>query len=525
MTETKEILRLSYISRLSTRQIAALLKVGRSTVSNTCKRYQASGLDLDEVMAMEASDLQERLFRPSGPPPTPTVRAKPTNPTRPIPDMARIHQELTRPGVTRELLWQEYKEAHPGGYSLTQFKTLYRRYATTLSPSMRQLHYGGDKLFVDFSGQTMPLMCFRSGEHKHAERKRAEIFVAVLGASGLTFACATHGQDTESFINAHIQAFAYFGGAPGSLVPDNLKAAVIKHTPKELILNESYADMARHYQTAIVPARVRHPKDKPAVETGVKLIQRWILARLRNHTFFSVQEINEAIAPLLEEFNHKVARRLNKSRWELYEILESPYMRPLPTRPYEYRESLQRTVGVDYHVELEGHGYSVPYTLIGAKVIVWYSVASVQIVLKGEVVAIHPRVYGLKEDSTLIEHMPPSHRYQFEKWNPRRIRSWAAQVGPMTAELIEVIFNQRSHVVRGYRSALAILSFTRRYPQAHLEKAAGRALRLGVHQVGLIESLIKQEAMGMGTAEGESRPPLGSHENIRGSEYYAKATS
>ena len=514
MAETKEILRLHHISHLSTRQIATLLKVSRSTVSNTCKRFKESELKLDEALALSSTDLQEQLFKP-----TATPRST-QHPSKPLPDMARIHQELSRPGVTRALLWEEYREAHPDGYSLTQFKEHYRRYASTLSPAMRQIHHGGDKLFVDYSGQTVPFVCPHTGEFK-----RAQIFVAVLGASGLTFACATDGQDSESFITAHTQAFAYIGGVPGSVVPDNLKAAVIANTAKGITLNESYADMARHYRVAIVPARVRHPKDKPAAEVGVKLIQRWVLARLRNRTFFSVQEINDAIAPLLEQFNHKAVRRLDKSRWELYEILDSPYMRPLPDQPYAYRQSVQRTVGIDYHAELDGHGYSVPHMHTGAKVTVWYSQRSVQIVLGGEVIAIHPRVYGLKEDSTLIEHMPPNHRYQFEKWNPRRIRSWAARIGPMTAELIEAIFAQRSHVVRGYRSALAVLSFTRRYPEAHLEKAAARALRLGVTQVGLIESLIKQEAMGQASSEHRTPPPLKNHENIRGSEYYAKATS
>ncbi len=507
MQKIQEALRLRYKGGLSIRQIATLGLASRSTVSESIARFESSGLALEEALAMKPKQLQSRLF-PAAP-----VRKESE---RPHPDWSTIHRELSRKGMTRLLLWQEYKEEHPDGYGYTQFKEHYRRYARTLNPSMRQVHYAGDTLFVDFSGLTMPLADPISGEVS-----KAQIFVAVLGASGYTFVHAVKDQSTQSFIDCHNAAFGFYGGVPNRVVPDNLKAAVISHRRGKVVLNESYADMGRHYGVAIVPARPYHPQDKGKVEAGVKGIQRWILMKLRHRTFFDVEELNDAIAPLIDDYNNKVIRRLNKSRSRLFEELDQPVLHPLRQEPYRYREHKRLTVGIDYHIEVEGNGYSVPYTSLGKKVDVWYSHSQVEISHRGEILAVHPRLHHPREDSTLLEHMPPEHRYRYEKWNPGRILNWAQSIGEETVELMQEIMHNRSHPVRGYKSCLAILNFEKRFGREALELTARRARELGVHKVASIETILQKKTY----LEEEEPSPVNNtlfntHANLRGSEVY-----
>lgn len=342
MNDIKEVLRLKYHNQLSSRKIRDLTGISKSTINEYVALFEQSGLNLQEALSLRTEALDQRLF-PQSPKVNPVA-------SRPLPDFAYIHQELKKKGVTRELLWQEYKEKHPDGYGITQFKEYYHRYVNCLSPSMRLIHYAGDKLFVDFSGLTIPYHDTLSGEVK-----KAQIFVSVLGASGYTFVHACESQNSEDFITAHTCAFTFYGGVPNSVVPDNLKAAVITHTKEKLVLSRSYADMARHYGVAIEPARPHHPKDKPEVEAGVKGIQRWILAKLRHHTFFSVDAINEAISPLLDQYNQKVVKRLGKSRTQMFEEIDKEALHPLPVNRYEYREHKRRKVAFNYHIDLFGY--------------------------------------------------------------------------------------------------------------------------------------------------------------------------
>lgn len=502
----KEVLRLKYINKLSNREIETLRGVSKSGVGNYCKQFEASGLSIKEALELDEESLQARLY--------PEEALSRTSTDKPHPDWDYIHQELKKKGITRLLLWQEYKEQHPGGYGYTQFKEYYNRFKATVAPSMRQIHYAGDKLFVDFSGLTIPIHNAKTGEiHK------AQIFVAVLGASGYTFVHAVMSQRTEDFIECHNQAFSFYGGVPNQIVPDNLKAAVISNKRGKVVLNESYADMGRHYGVAIVPARPHHPQDKSKVELGVKGIQRWILAKLRHRTFFDINELNSAIGKLLDAYNAKVIRRLNKSRQELFGELEKPALSPLPANRYVYREYKRCTVGIDYHIELFHVGYSVPYQFVHKKVDVWYSSAAVTIFCQGEAIATHPRLIQQGDASTLKEHMPLSHQYQHEEWNPGRILNWAASIGESTTALMKTIMKKRNHPVRGYRSCIAILNLGRHHGNEALELACAKALQINTHSVSSIESILKLKTY----QEEERRPAnnlFNSHSNLRGKKYF-----
>jgi len=509
MNRIKEVLRLKYLGKLSNRNIQSLGIASKSAVSNYIARFEKSSLTIDEVLAMPDAKLLALLF--------PELKQYQLgNTEKPHPDWNYVHTELAKKGVTRQLLWEEYKEQHPDGYGYSQFKEYYNRYKQTLNPSMRQIHYAGDKLFVDFSGLTMEIR-----DPITQEIKKAQIFVAVLGASSLTFAHAVLSQSTEDFIECHNKAFNFYGGVPNIVVPDNLKAAVITHTKNKLVLNRSYADMARHYGVVIAPARPYHPQDKAKVEAGVKGVQRWILAKLRHRTFFDIDELNEAIASLLDAYNDKVIRRLQKSRRELFELLDKDALHPLRTHEYRYREYKCATVGIDYHIELCGNGYSVPFGYKGKKVDIWYSRSSVTILYRGETIATHPRLSHPYEDSTLIEHMPPQHQYQYEKWNPKRILNWAQSIGVETMALMEEIMQSRSHVVRGYKSCMAILSFSKTYGDEALELTCKKARTLNIRSVASIESILKKKSYLQQSEQSVANNTLfDQHENIRGSKNY-----
>ena len=509
MSTIKEVLRLKYLGNLSNRNIEHLGIASKSAVSNYISHFNKSGLEINEALKMQDEELMRLLY--------PELKQYHKQTTKPHPDWNYIHQELKKKGMTRLLLWEEYKEQYANGYGYSQFKEYYSRYSKSINPSMRQIHYAGDKLFVDFSGLTMPIANPITGEIR-----KAQIFVSVLGASSYTFVHAVMSQSTEDFINCHNEAFAFYGGVPNQIVPDNLKAAVISNRKNKVILNESYADMGRHYGVAIVPARPYHPQDKSKVELGVKGIQRWILMKLRHQTFFDVNELNDAIAGLLDAYNNKVIRRLKKSRSELFEELDRPQLHTLREKAYEYRQYKQVTIGIDYHIELDGSGYSVPYTYLGKKVDVWYSNRSVSVSYRGEVIATHPKLSQSYQDSTLIEHMPTSHQYQYEKWNPGRILNWANGIGESTVALMKSIMQSRSHPVRGYKSCMAILNFSKTYGNEALELASKKALQINTKKVSSIESILKRKTyLDTGIQHTVANNTLfNSHENLRGSDTY-----
>jgi len=511
MSKIKEVLRLKYRNQLSNRQIQTMTGVSRNSVANYIKSYIALGSSLDEVLQLSDAELAQ-LFISKRP-----LKAKKT-PDIIHPDWNEVHEELKRKGMTRKLLWEEYKEKQPSLYSYSQFNRYYKKFIKTVNPSMRQIHYSGDKLFIDYSGVTMTITDQVTGE-----LSKAQIFVTVLGASGLTFVHATATQSTKDFISSHIQAFNFYGGVPNILVPDNLKAAVISHKKGVVRLNDSYKDMAEHYGVAVEPARPYSPQDKSKVELGVKAVQRWILMKLRNHTFFSVDELNQQIYLLIDGYNNKILRRIGKSRSELFETLDKPLLHPLRANQYIFKEFKRATVGIDYHIELEGSGYSVPYIHLGKKVDVTYSATSVVISLNGETIAHHPRQIQKYHDSTLLEHMPTDHQYQYEKWNPRRILNWANSIGANTTALMEKIMDNRSHPSRGYKSCMAILSFSKTYGNDALEAVSAVSLEIERHNVASIESMLKTKSYLLhNQPQSANNLYMNNHENIRGSEYYSQ---
>jgi len=511
MSKIQEVLRLKYLNQLSNRNIESIVGISRNSVANYVKIFEALECSIEEVLNLSNNDLED-LFHPN-------KKIKTTKKVSYEPDWNQIQQELTQKGMTRKLLYEELKESNPNIYSYSQFNRNYKKYVKLVNPSMRQIHYGGDKLFIDYSGLTMPIVDAITNT-----TTKAQIFVSVLGASGYTFVHAIASQSTKDFIQSHVSAFSFYGGMPNILLPDNLKAAVISNKKGVIKLNESYADMGRHYGVAIEPARVYKPQDKSKVELGVKAIQRWILMKLRNHTFFSVDELNEQINYLLDGYNNKIIRRLGKSRTELFETLDKPHLHPLVANRYVFKEFKKATVGVDYHIELEGSGYSVPYKYLGAKVDVTHSSNDVSIALDGEIIATHKKLSQKYNDSTLKEHMPPSHKYQYEKWNPRRILNWASTIGIYTIALMEKIMSSKTHEVRGYRSCMAILNFSKQYEKNEFEMVSKVAVELNIYSVGSIESMLKTKSYLQHCVSNVSsnNDYSNGHENIRGSEYYSQ---
>jgi transposase len=514
MSEIKKVLRFKYHNKMSIRQIQSMTNISKSSVANYLKSYEELRSDLDEVLALSDTELEELFFVKK------SKTLQPNSFSFQHPDWNEVRVELTKKGMTRLLLWEEYKEKQPLLYGYSQFNRYFNRFLNTINPSMRQVYYAGDKLFIDYSGLTMPIVDQITGDIS-----KAQIFVSVLGASGYTFVHASRTQSTKDFIASHVKAFIFYEGIPNVLVPDNLKAAVISHKKGIVVLNSSYADMAAHYGVAVEPARPYKPQDKSKVELGVKAIQRWILMRLRHHTFFSVDELNQKINELLDGYNNKLIKRLGKSRSELFSELDKPMLHPLRTNHYIFKEFKTATVGIDYHIELEGSGYSVPFKYLGKKVNVTYSATSVTIAYEGEIIAHHPRLFQRYHDSTLKEHMPLEHQYQYEKWNPRRILNWASSVGVQTTALMEMIMQSKPHQVRGYKACMAILSFSKIYGYEALEMVSTVVLELKIYKVASIESMLKTKSY----LEHYNRQKIiasnnnyhNTHANIRGSAYYA----
>ena len=384
MNDVKQALKLYYEEGISIRKAALAAGIPRSTVSDYIKRLEDSGLSPDEALELSLLSLKEKL-----------VPEKTKTPARALPDPAYVAKEIKKPGVTYLLLWQEYIENNPLGYSYTQFKYYMNDFRKKLEPSYRNHYRGGEVMFVDFSGTTIHYI-------DNGIKKEAEIFVSTLGASSCLFARAVKDQTMESFNIAHKFAFSYYGGVTETVVPDNLKSAVIKHTKKELNLNASYKDLARHYGFIVNPARVYKPKDKAVVENGVKIVKRWIIAALRNYVFFSIDEINKAIIPMLDKYNNRKMRYIEKSRLELLNEVELPNMQKLPEREYFYRNYVKRLVPKDYHIEVDKAFYSVPFILIGQTVSVWYAENSVEIYHNGEIKAVHPRVKDYSTSDKVI---------------------------------------------------------------------------------------------------------------------------
>lgn len=506
MRKVKEVLRLREDCGLSQRQIALSCQLSRTTVAGYLQRAAVAGLTWPEVAELDERTLAQRLF-PNGPR-EPPLRG------RPVPDWPVVHDELKRKGVTLFLLWQEYKAGAPDGYGYSWFCQGYRAWARKLDVVLRQDHRAGEKLFVDYAGQTVPVHDPQSGTIR-----AAQIFVAVLGASSYTYAEATWTQSIADWSSSHSRAFAFFGGVPELVVPDNLKSGVQHAHRYEPVLNRTYQDLARHYGVAIIPARAGKPRDKAKVESGVLVVERWILARLRHQTFLSLADLNTAIRPLLEGLNQRPFKKLPGSRQQLFMTIDCPALKPLPATPYEYAEWKQARVNIDYHVAVDGHYYSVPYQLVKAQVEVRLTPRIVECFYKGQRVSSHRRS-GLKgRHTTVPEHMPKAHQ-RYLDWTPERLVRWAEKTGPATAQVVGTILASRPHPQQGFRSCLGIMRLGKTYSPARLEAACQRALALDACAYRSIESILKHGLDQQPLPPERGSPPLPNHPNIRGPEYY-----
>lgn len=509
MRKTKEVLRLFYDLKLSKRQVARSCNIAPSTVREYLRKAEQAGISWPLPDGMDDAALDARLF---------PEESTPTATTHSQPDMEYIHQELARKGVTRQLLWFEYKEQYTDGYEYSQFCELFRQWSKRLDVTLRQEHKAGEKLFVDYAGKGIDVINSATGEVVEAQ-----IFVAVLGASNYTYVLAVPNQSLPWWIICHTRAFEYYGGLPEIVVPDNLKAGVSKACRYDPDLNPTYHRMGQHYGVAIMPARANKPKDKAKVEAGVLLVTRWITAALRNHTFFSLDELNEKIVELLIKLNTRKFKKLPTSRKELFESLEKAVLRPLPAEPYEYAEWKEASVNIDYHVEVDGHYYSVLYTLVGKRVGVWMTARTVEFLLNNKRVWLHTRSYIKGGYTTVTEHRPKSHQ-EYLKWSPSRIIKWATATGPQTAALVDAVIKARTHPEQGYRASLGILRLEKRYGKERLESAARRALVIRAYSYKSVKSILKSglDQMPLPLPEEaeqkEVTPKI--HRNVRGSRYY-----
>lgn len=505
MHQIKDILRLRYEARLSQREIARSLNLSVGVVSKYLQLAVAAGIQWPLPDDLDDTALAQKLQ-----PPTSAA-----TPTFPLPDLQQLHQELRHKGVTLQLLWEEYAAQHPAGhYSYSHFCVLYREFRRRLSPTMRQTHAAGDKLFIDYCGPTVPVVDATTGEIH-----QANIFVAVLGASNYTYAEATWTQRLPDFIGSHRRAFEFFGGVPRLVVPDNLKSGVSAACRYEPLLTRTYHDMLAHYRTAALPARPYKPRDKAKVEVGVQVVERWILARLRKQTFFSLIELNLTIKDLLLQLNRKPFKKLPGSRASQFAALDQPALRPLPSQSYDFAEWKKARVHIDYHVEIDGHYYSVPHTLIRRQLDVRLTATTVECLLNGQRVAVHPRSDRKGGHSTITQHMPKAHRAHLE-WTPGRFLNWALEIGPSTRDLVEHLLTNRPHPEMGFRSCLGLLSLAKRFGKLRLEAACQRALALSAPTRRSVLSILEKGLDQQPLPEPIAEAQLPDHENIRGSAYY-----
>ena len=509
MHRVREVCRLKYDCRLSNRKIARACGVDRDTVGMYLQRAEKSGLRWPFPAELTDAEIEARLF------PTP---AQPAGAQRPPPDCAYIYEELRshkKFNLTLMQLWVEYKEIHRlDGLQYTQFCEHYHRWRLKLDYIMRQEHRAGDKMFVDFCDGLFLV------NQETGEITCTQLFVGVWGFSNFTYVEAVLDQTAPSWARCHVRAFDYSGAVPHALVPDNLKSGVTKPCFYEPELNRSYAELAAHYNTAVLPARVRHPRDKAKVEAGVLVAQRWILAVLRHRVFFTLTEMNEAIRELLEILNTRLLKKLKKSRRELFEAQDRPAALRLPERPYQYAEWVKARVNFDYSIEVKEHIYSVPFRFLREELDVRLTVTTLEAFQRGERIAAHVRSYKPGGQTILDEHRPPEHR-KFLEWTSERIIAWAAKTGPSTAAVVERIMAARRHPEEGFRACRGIIGLGEKYGAERVEASARRALKFSACSYKYLRSiLVGGLDRVVDTQDEVQQPSLPLHENVRGGEYY-----
>lgn len=502
MRQLRHLLRLAH-SGASTRSMAVTLGLARSTVQENLERAVMAGLQWPLPDDLTDEVLEQRLFLHAG--------VKTGIRRRPEPAWGSLVAEIKKPGVTLQILWEEYRAVHAGGYGYSRFCELFRGFEQRLSPSMRQEHVAGDKVFVDYSGRKIAIADAATGEVREAE-----IFVAVLGASGFTYAEATWTQALPDWVGSHVRMFRFFGGVPRLVVPDNLKSGVNKANFYDPDINRSYAMMAAHYSVGVLPARPRRPKDKAKVENGVRFAQTCILGRLRHQTFFSLAEANAAIGGALDRINDHRIRRLATTRRQLFEAIERQALAPLPATDYEFAEWRLARVSLDYHVEYEGFFYSVPHPLIREQVDVRATAKTVEIFRKGKRVAVHQRRWGGRRHGTDPDHMPSSHR-RYAEWTPERFQKWAASIGQNTEGLIVAILASRPHPEQSFRSCLGVLRLYGELDPVKAEAVSARALQIGAFTYKSIASILANR---LTASPVKATAAVVDHPNLRGPGYF-----
>ena len=416
--------------------------------------------------------------------------------------------------MTLALLWQEYLAEHPNGYSYTRFCELYGAWKQCISPTMRQTHIAGERLFVDWAGDTIGVIDPATGEER-----RARIFVAALGASNYTYAEARWSETLPDWIGAHVNALAAIGGVPKVLVPDNLKAGITKPSRYEPGINRTYQDLADHYGCVVLPTRIVKPRDKAKVEVAVQIVERFVLAKLRNRTFFSLAELNAAIRDCVAAINAKVMRRVGQSRAELLETIDGPALKALPSEPYAYAEWKRARVARDYHIEIGHHFYSVPSKLIREIVEARITGATVEIFHKGQRIASHAFSPVRNRHTTVTEHMPSAHR-RYAEWTPAKMMDEAAKAGSATVALFEAIMKAKPHPEQGFRSCIGIINLAKSYGPERVEAACRRGNTIGATTYGSVSSILKHGLDKAFASEPAPDAPPIRHGNIRGSGYY-----
>ena len=505
MRQVREVLRLKHVAGHSERRIAAAIGISRYTVAEYLRRATVVGITWPVPSDLDDAALEARLFSPPF-----AIHESP----RPQPDWPRLHAELRRPGVTLLLLWEEYRAEQPEGYGYSRFCDLYRDWRAGISPTMRQTHVAGERLFVDFAGQTVPITDPLAGTVR-----QAQIFVAALGASNYTYVEARWSQGLADWIGCHVNALTFFGGVTRQIVCDNLKAGVTAACRYEPGINRTDQEMAAHYGTAIVPTRVRKPRDKAKVEVAVQVVERWVLARLRHRRFFSLGELSAAIRELTDELNSRTMRRIGCSRRALFEAIECAALLSLPAEPFEYAEWKRCRPGLDYHIEVHGHWYSVPYRLIREVVETRITDRTVEIFHHGVRVALHVRSPLSHRHTTIPDHMPSAHR-RYADWTPSRLRREAAQIGSATAALVELILKAKPHPEQGFRACLGILRLVRSYGTERVEAACQRGIDIGARTYGSIVSILRNNLDRANRPQPVPDAPSVQHGNIRGGGYY-----
>lgn len=506
MRKIRDVLRYRHSTDLSLEAIARALNLSKGVVAKYLKLATAVGLSWPLPDDLDDGALERRLYQ------QPAARTSAFT----EPDYANVHQELKRKGITLILLWEEYRaSAGDTAYQYTAFCTRYRSWAGKLKRSMRQTHRGGEKLFADYAGPTIPIIDAATGEIRPAS-----IFVAVLGASSYTFACATPGQTQADWLDGIGRALAFIGGVPELIVPDNPRALVSVANRYEPELNRATLEFAQHYGTVILPARPRKPQDKAKVEVGVQVVERWIMARLRHRQFFAVAELDTAIAELLTALNQRPFQKLPGCRLDAFEQLDAPYLRALPASQFVLASFQHASVNIDYHVEVDGHYYSVPHALVRQKVELRITRSTIEMLAKGRRVASHPKNPRKGGYSTIAEHMPTAHRAH-AAWSPSRLMSWANTIGPATGELVKRLLLTKQHPEQGYRACLGLMRLARSVGQERMEAACTRALAIGAYRYRSVASILDK-----GLDRQPIAPPtqaelaLPDHANVRGPDYY-----